>query len=153
MHFLQIRALELGASIFRGWKVLSARQDEDRVTVEIQSPDGKVHLITSAYAVGCDGPSSLVRNYAGTQQKGIEPIGKTLSFALRAEGHRISDLINSPAHDALGMLFVLSPRVSSLISIPGKEDWGYSIHVPEGKFSLKQRSCQLAKKSWESKQT
>lgn len=134
MRLLQARALELGASIFRGWKVLSVRQDEDRVIAEIQSPDGKVHSTTSAYAVGCDGPGSLVRKSAGIQQKGIEPIGRTLSFVVQAEGHRISDLISSPAHDALGMLFVLSPRVSSIISIPGKDGWGYSITVPDGKI-------------------
>ncbi|CRL26186.1 Aromatic-ring hydroxylase-like [Penicillium camemberti] len=134
MRLLQARALELGASIFRGWKVLSVRQDEDRVIAEIQSPDGKVHSTTSAYAVGCDGPGSLVRKSAGIQQKGVEPIGRTLSFVVQAEGHRISDLISSPAHDALGMLFVLSPRVSSIISIPGKDDWGYSITVPDGKI-------------------
>lgn len=133
MKFLQARALELGASILRGWKVLSVRQDEDRVIAEIQSPSGEVHSITSAYAIGCDGPGSLVRKSAGIQQKGVEPIGQTLSFVVRAEGYRISDLINSPAHDALGMLFVLSPRVSSIISIPGKDDWGYSITVPDGK--------------------
>ncbi|KGO75723.1 Monooxygenase, FAD-binding [Penicillium italicum] len=75
----------------------------------------------------------LVRKSAGIQQKGVEPIGQTLSFVVHAEGHRISDLISSPAHDALGMLFVLSPRVSSIISIPGKDDWGYSITVPDGK--------------------
>ncbi|KAJ5695847.1 hypothetical protein N7536_006259 [Penicillium majusculum] len=133
MRFLQARALELGASVFRGWKLISVRQDEDRVIAEIQSPDDKVYSITSAYTVGCDGPGSLVRKSAGIQQKGVEPIGRTLSFMVQAEGHRISDLISSPAHDALGMLFVLSPRISSIISIPGKDDWGYSITVPDGK--------------------
>ncbi|GKZ51448.1 hypothetical protein AbraIFM66951_005796, partial [Aspergillus brasiliensis] len=118
MRVLQNRAIELG--------------DDKHVTVEAQSPDGSIHCINSDYTIGCDGPGSLIRKSAGIKQKGVGPIGQTLSYVVRSEGHRISDMISSPAHDALGMLLVLNSRASSIISIPGDENWGYSIMVPNG---------------------
>jgi 2-polyprenyl-6-methoxyphenol hydroxylase-like FAD-dependent oxidoreductase len=129
---LQNRAIALGASIFRGWKAISVQQDEKRVMVELQSSSGDIRWIASDYTVGCDGPGSLIRNAAGIKQKGIDPIGQTLSYVVRSEGYRISDMTSSPAYSALGMLLVLNSRVSSIISIPGEENWGYSIMVPNG---------------------
>ena len=129
---LQNRAIELGASIFRGWKAISVLQEDNGLRVEVESPIGTTHWVNSRYTVGCDGPSSLVRKSAGIKQKGIDPIGKTMSYVVRSEGHRISDLISSSAHEALGMLLVLNSHVCSIITIPGKENWGFSITIPDG---------------------
>ncbi|MFI9503112.1 FAD-dependent monooxygenase [Nocardia sp. NPDC052566] len=58
------RAGELGAEIRRGHEVVGISQDADRVTVDVQGPDGPYQL-TAHYLVGCDGGRSRVRELAG----------------------------------------------------------------------------------------
>ena len=131
MRVLQKRALELNASIFRGWKVVSVCQGDEEAEVQLQCPaTGAVRWIRSKYVVGCDGPGSLVRKSAGIKQKCVGPIGRVVSYVVRSEGHKIGDMVNSPAHDSLGMLMVLNSNVTTIISIPGEEAWGFSITIP-----------------------
>lgn len=131
MHVLQKRALELGARIFRGWEAVSFQQDSQSVTTEVKSPTGTLHTVLSNYVVGCDGPGSKVRKAAGITQKQVGPIARAVSYVVRSEGYKIKDLISSPAHDSLAFLMVLNPKVSTIISIPDEEHWGFGLHVPD----------------------
>jgi 2-polyprenyl-6-methoxyphenol hydroxylase-like FAD-dependent oxidoreductase len=57
---LAARLLELGGSIGREHRALSLSQDDDGVTVRVQSPEGE-RLLRSRYVVGADGMHSIVR--------------------------------------------------------------------------------------------
>ncbi|GHC58191.1 hypothetical protein GCM10010507_38730 [Streptomyces cinnamoneus] len=63
-ELLAERALELGADIRRGYEAVGLRQDADGVEVDVSGPGGPV-TVRAAYAVGCDGGRSLVRQAAG----------------------------------------------------------------------------------------
>jgi 2-polyprenyl-6-methoxyphenol hydroxylase-like FAD-dependent oxidoreductase len=55
-----------------GWTATSVAQDAAGVTVEIGNPDGEKRTLNAAYAVGCDGAKSLVRDAAGIEKGGID---------------------------------------------------------------------------------
>ncbi|MCB5909992.1 SDR family oxidoreductase [Streptomyces pinistramenti] len=58
-------ATGLGAEILRGHRVVGLMQDDHRVEVAAVGPDGRNRRFTAAYAVGCDGERSTVRQLAG----------------------------------------------------------------------------------------
>lgn len=60
-RILTERALELGAEIRRGCRVVGLSQDEDGVSVELADGTG----VRSRYLVGCDGGRSTVRGLLG----------------------------------------------------------------------------------------
>jgi 2-polyprenyl-6-methoxyphenol hydroxylase-like FAD-dependent oxidoreductase len=82
-----------GADVRRGHELSGLHQDDDRVTVEIQGPDGPYRL-TARYLVGCDGIHSRVREWAGIPFPAItypevQRLGSTTMPAgvtLRADG-------------------------------------------------------------------
>jgi 2-polyprenyl-6-methoxyphenol hydroxylase-like FAD-dependent oxidoreductase len=144
MRVLQARAIELGAEIWRGWEAIAIQQHSDSstsnsggnnqnpVTTELKSLiTGDIHRIHSEYLVGCDGPNSLVRQTAGISRSGDGPTARACNYVVRSQGSKISDLIRSPAHDALAFLMVLNSKVSTIISIPDEESWGFSIMVDD----------------------
>ncbi|MFG3659691.1 FAD-dependent monooxygenase [Streptomyces sp. NPDC047706] len=57
-------ATQLGADIRRRHDVLSVKEKEDSVEVEVRGPDG-VHRLRAEYLVGCDGGRSAIRKAAG----------------------------------------------------------------------------------------
>ncbi|HEV8021496.1 MAG TPA: FAD-dependent monooxygenase [Candidatus Lustribacter sp.] len=63
-RLLDERAQELGAEIRRGHDFVGLRQDDTAVTAEVSGPDG-CYQLTAPYLVGCDGPRSNVRKFAG----------------------------------------------------------------------------------------
>ncbi|KAL2833991.1 FAD binding domain-containing protein [Aspergillus pseudoustus] len=129
MRVLERKARELGALIYRGWEVTKLAEEErkDRVIATVQSPGGTPHRIASSYLVGCDGPNSLVRRTAGIAQGGTGPLGRTWTYVVRTQGYPISELISGRKYAALGMLLVVNPEASSIISIPGYDEWGVGI--------------------------
>ncbi|MFF4115044.1 FAD-dependent monooxygenase [Streptomyces sp. NPDC001714] len=54
----------LGADIRRRHEVLSVKEKEDSVEVEVRGPEG-VHRLRAEYLVGCDGGRSTIRKAAG----------------------------------------------------------------------------------------
>jgi 2-polyprenyl-6-methoxyphenol hydroxylase-like FAD-dependent oxidoreductase len=129
MRVLQKRARELGAHIFRGWEAVSIQHGEKAVAALRSVTDGTSHHVSSEYIIGADGPASLVRKAAGISRAGDGPISRACSYVVRSEGHRIGDLISSPAHDALAFLMVLSATNCTIVSIPDDEQWGFSVMV------------------------
>lgn len=64
------RAVELGAEIRRGHRVVAVREDDDAVTVDVEGPEGPYRL-TAGYLVGCDGAYSRIREMAGIAFPGV----------------------------------------------------------------------------------
>ncbi|TDT97620.1 3-(3-hydroxy-phenyl)propionate hydroxylase/anhydrotetracycline monooxygenase/bifunctional hydroxylase/dehydrase [Streptomyces sp. 846.5] len=65
-------ARDLGVEIRRGHEVTALRQDDARVSVEVQGPQGPYGL-RARYTVGCDGGTSVVRKQAEIGFPGIPP--------------------------------------------------------------------------------
>ncbi|CAM5329451.1 FAD-binding domain-containing protein OS=Streptomyces fumanus OX=67302 GN=GCM10018772_19870 PE=3 SV=1 [Streptomyces fumanus] len=59
------RAVELGADLRRGRRVVALRDLGTRVEVDTVGPDGDRSRLTCAYLAGCDGEDSTVRRLAG----------------------------------------------------------------------------------------
>ncbi len=59
------RAVELGARLLRGHEVVDVADLEDRVVVAAVTGDGDTQRFVAAYAVGCDGERSTVRELGG----------------------------------------------------------------------------------------
>ncbi|MEU0671725.1 FAD-dependent monooxygenase [Streptomyces sp. NPDC006172] len=57
-------ATRLGADVRRRHEVLSVKEKEDSVEVEVRGPEG-VHRLRAEYLVGCDGGRSTIRKAAG----------------------------------------------------------------------------------------
>jgi len=53
-----------------GWKLLDYSQDDARVTLSLEGPDGAPREVTCDYLVGCDGAASRVREVQGVQLEG-----------------------------------------------------------------------------------
>jgi FADH2 O2-dependent halogenase len=64
-------AAGLGADIRRRHELLGLTATDDRVEVEVATPDGVTRL-TADYLVGCDGEDSTVRNLAGFEFPGSD---------------------------------------------------------------------------------
>ncbi|MFF8996591.1 SDR family oxidoreductase [Streptomyces achromogenes] len=62
---LHQRALELGAQVRRGLRLVSLADREGHVLVEAVRDNGERARVTSAFVVGCDGADSTVRRLAG----------------------------------------------------------------------------------------
>ena len=67
---LETRAVELGADVRRGHRVVAFEQDDDGVDIEVSGPDGDYRL-RAAFLVGCDGAHSTIRKAAGIDFVGV----------------------------------------------------------------------------------
>ncbi|MFJ7418623.1 FAD-dependent monooxygenase [Streptomyces uncialis] len=63
-EMLEKRALELGVSVHRGFRVTGLADTGDGVTATVEGPDGRAEY-AARYLVGCDGGRSTVRKLAG----------------------------------------------------------------------------------------
>ncbi|MGW7022519.1 SDR family oxidoreductase [Streptomyces decoyicus] len=75
---LQEWAVQLGARLRRGYTVCGITQDRDWVEIHAIGPGGAAERFSAAYAVGCDGERSAVRDLAGFALLGDEPTKELL---------------------------------------------------------------------------
>ncbi|MEV6984437.1 FAD-dependent monooxygenase [Sphaerisporangium sp. NPDC051017] len=90
------RALECGVTIRRGMTVETVRQDDTGVEVTAVDAEGVRRSVRAAYAVGCDGGRSVVREQAGIASTGHPATFTGIVADVRidnpwAEGRRIVD--------------------------------------------------------------
>ncbi|WP_190132364.1 FAD-dependent monooxygenase [Streptomyces mashuensis] len=64
-ELLSERARELGVEFHRGREAVGLRQDATGVDVEVSEGEGRPLTVRCAYAVGCDGGRSIVRQAGG----------------------------------------------------------------------------------------
>jgi len=66
-------AVELGATVYRGYEVTGLSQDPEGVTVVLTTPDG-TRRMRARYLAGCDGGRSTVRKLVGVGFPGTDPV-------------------------------------------------------------------------------
>jgi 2-polyprenyl-6-methoxyphenol hydroxylase-like FAD-dependent oxidoreductase len=100
-------------------EVVGYTQTADGITAEAVDGDGSRHIIHCGYLVGCDGPSSRIRNLMGARLTGDAMIGRTQSTYIRAPG--LSSLMQAqPAWSTQ----VMNPRRSAnMFAVDGRETW------------------------------
>ena len=76
-ELLEEHLAELGVPYLRRHAVTGLRQDETGVDLEVDSPEGPA-VIRAAYAVGCDGATSVVRAAAGIDWAGTPDTWRTI---------------------------------------------------------------------------
>ena len=76
-ELLEEHLAELGVPYLRRYAVTGLRQDEAGVDLDVDSPGGPV-VVRAAYAVGCDGATSVVRAAAGIDFEGTPDTWRTI---------------------------------------------------------------------------
>jgi len=76
-ELLEEHLAELGVPYLRRHAVTGLRQDEAGVDLDVDSPRGPV-VVRAAYAVGCDGATSVVRALAGIDFEGTPDTWRTI---------------------------------------------------------------------------
>jgi 2-polyprenyl-6-methoxyphenol hydroxylase-like FAD-dependent oxidoreductase len=76
-ELLEEHLAELGVPYLRRHAVTGLRQDEAGVDLEVDSPGGPM-VVHAAYAVGCDGATSVVRAAAGIDFEGTPDTWRTI---------------------------------------------------------------------------
>ncbi len=76
-ELLEEHLAELGVPYLRRHAVTGLRQDEVGVDLDVDSPGGPV-VVRAAYAVGCDGATSVVRAAAGIDFEGTPDTWRTI---------------------------------------------------------------------------
>jgi 2-polyprenyl-6-methoxyphenol hydroxylase-like FAD-dependent oxidoreductase len=70
----------------RGVELMSFAEDADGVTAELRDlADSTVTHVRSQYIVGCDGPTSLVRQIAGIAMEGPDNLARSANYCYRAD--------------------------------------------------------------------
>jgi len=101
-------------------KVLGFSQSAEIMTAEVEDLDtGQRHLITCEYLVGCDGPSSTIRQLINARLTGDALISRTQSTYFRAP-----DLLARMQGRPAWSTQVLNPRRSAnMFAVDGRETW------------------------------
>jgi len=94
-------------------------QTADGISAESVDGDGARHLIQCDYLVGCDGPSSRVRNLIGARLTGDTMIGRTQSTYIRAPG--LASLMRAPP--AWSTQVMNPTRSANMFAVDGRETW------------------------------
>ncbi|HEY7489322.1 MAG TPA: FAD-dependent monooxygenase [Streptosporangiaceae bacterium] len=102
-ELLEQRAVELGAEIVRSSTVVGVEQADDEVLVTVEGPDGS-RVERAAYAVGCDGLRSAVREALDVPFPGFNNPGSVALADVHLDGLPMDDAYGDLS-DA-GMLLV-----------------------------------------------
>jgi 2-polyprenyl-6-methoxyphenol hydroxylase-like FAD-dependent oxidoreductase len=118
-----------------GWRVRKLEARADGVSVEAeQLESGKVERIDADYAVGCDGPRSLVREALGVHYEGQSREerdfmgGKMLAVYVRAPS--FYEVVHAPR--AWQYWAVNREQRALMNAIDGKELWVLHVQLPRG---------------------
>ena len=119
--------------VFYGFTAEDLRQDADGVTVDIVAREGGAKLtVRGAFAVGCDGARSLVREKAGITQTRDDH--ETLMALLVFKSNQLNDLL--ARYKGRSFFNVLNPELEGYWQFFGRVDtgtkWFFHSPVPLG---------------------
>ncbi|MGH2909234.1 MAG: FAD-dependent monooxygenase [Solirubrobacteraceae bacterium] len=108
------------ATLLTGWRVVGLDQDDERVRVQITDDAGSSAAITCAYAVGCDGARSAVRDAIGVNYVGERALAPNFGMVFRAPG-----LLEQTAHGPAVQYWILNRAAPALMGpIDRHGTWG-----------------------------
>ena len=123
------------ANIRFGWRARRIEPREDGVTIDAeQVATGKVERIEAGYAIGCDGPRSLVRGALGIGYEGLSREerdfmgGKMLAVYIRSSA--FYEAVHSPR--AWQYWAMNRERRALMNAIDGRELWVLHVQLPRG---------------------
>jgi len=121
------------ADVRFGWRAQKVDQDEDGTTVEAEEvATGRTERFGADYAVGCDGPRSLVRAALGIGYEGLSREerdfmgGKMLAVYIRAPA--LYDVVRAPR--AWQYWAINREQRALLNAIDGRELWVMHVQLP-----------------------
>jgi 2-polyprenyl-6-methoxyphenol hydroxylase-like FAD-dependent oxidoreductase len=121
------------ADVRFGWRALKLEQRDDGVTVDAERlSTGKTERIEADYAVGCDGPRSLVRAALGIGYEGLSREerdfmgGKMLAVYIRSSA--FYDAVRAPR--AWQYWAMNRERRALMNAIDGRELWVLHVQLP-----------------------
>src|SRR5258705_5673870 len=121
------------ADVRFGWRAQRLEQREDGVTVEVeQLSTGKTERIEADYAVGCDGPRSMVRAALGIGYEGLSREerdfmgGKMLAVHIRSP--EFYDAVRAPR--AWQYWAMNRERRALMNAIDGRGLWVLHVQLP-----------------------
>ncbi|WP_206055699.1 bifunctional 3-(3-hydroxy-phenyl)propionate/3-hydroxycinnamic acid hydroxylase [Nocardioides sp. GY 10127] len=92
----QVEGLE-PVQVLRGWRAVSHVQDDEGVTVRLESADGGAREVRAAYLVGADGANSVVRSWIGSQVTDLGYFREWLVVDLVLDADADTSLFTPPA--------------------------------------------------------
>lgn len=118
-----------------GWRVQAIEQDADAVRITVRElASGRVAQITGDYAVGCDGPRSVVRDALGIRLEGIGAEDRDFMG-----GRMLATYLDAPGfYDSVGVKpswqhWAMNPdRFGVLIAIDGRGKFVFHSQLPRG---------------------
>lgn len=94
----------------RGLRVVAVEQDEAEVRVTVEDPEGARAEVAADYALGCDGPRSVVREQIGASYAGDFALRPNFGLVFRAP-----ELWHHVRHGPAVQYWVVNDRVPALI--------------------------------------
>ncbi|MEJ5990893.1 FAD-dependent monooxygenase [Ramlibacter sp. PS3R-8] len=131
---LRARAAELPSiETLYGWEVESVQQDEDSVTVTVRERKGEARrVLRAAYAVGCDGARSTVREQANISQTRTDHDRVMVLLVFRSR--QLHELLQR--YPGKSYYNVLQPQLQGYWKFLGRVDlgntWFFHAPVPAG---------------------
>ncbi len=120
---LHERAVELGVTLLTGWRCSRLADTGTEVRAElVELATGQSRVIEARYAVGCDGPHSLVRETAGITRTESVPLGKNLSVSLW-----FPDAFEQLGIEPNANFTIFDGRLVTLFCPYQADEWGYAI--------------------------
>lgn len=98
------------ATLLLGWRAVEIEERPDSVLVTIENGDGATRTVTADYAIGADGPRSLVRTAMGAAYQGSSLPRPNVSITFRST--ELGDLI---PHGNAVQYWVLNPEAPGIV--------------------------------------
>ena len=113
----ELKSVELAL----GWSLQALEQGDDGVRAVLVNAAGEQRQVTAAYALGCDGARSVVREAIGARYHGSSDARSNLGFVFRAPG-----LAQRQPHGPAVQYWVLNPASPGLLGRMDLDDhwWG-----------------------------
>ncbi|MBV8503311.1 MAG: FAD-dependent monooxygenase [Paucibacter sp.] len=124
---LEAARAEPEARVEFGWSLFGFEQDEAGVTAMIQGPEGRSRQVRCLYLIGCDGPSSRVRQFLNFDYEDTRDlVGELFIAHFRSEALAATFL----KHEPYWHTWLLRPQFSGLVVSPDASRSDFVLHRP-----------------------